>query len=149
MLANYYFLTNNFRTAKPLYENILLQNNCSSTVKIKLSICYLFCGNIEKSLQLLKEQLQDKINVFNRTNIFLDDSQFRELIRRIEDYAVDFINKENKEIGLLILWFYKDYNKAIEILNKIEIPLTYQKIIYEIKKILKIHFPKEIINSIN
>ena len=120
MLANHYFLTRNFLSAKSIYENILEKDFSNLSIKKKLIICLTTTGEVYKALDLFLSLIKADIDFIIKTKIESEDCPCPEIISEIENQEKLFNTEIERTVALGMLWLYCSLEKSIELFKQVE-----------------------------
>ncbi len=118
MLGNYHFLIRDYYSALEELENHIKYNPHDKRAKKKLIICYTQTGNLNKSLELFIDLIEEDIYCIINTNPETEDCPCPDLVNKLEKEGSNNLGQYWLNIELGILWLYCDKEKSLSYFEK-------------------------------
>ncbi|GAB4299694.1 MAG: hypothetical protein Kow0098_26470 [Ignavibacteriaceae bacterium] len=120
MLGNQYFLARNYLKAKSAYEAVLKEHPQNLTVRKRIVICYIECGEISQAFNVFYALVVDDIETIINTNPAADDCPCPELVKNYGTILPYEENSRDLKLMLAMLWLYCNPEKSLEFFKKLK-----------------------------
>lgn len=111
MLGNQSFITEKYRDAAEIYEEVLANNPRNYFVKKKLMICCIKTGNVHKAFEIFLNLMDENVETLLNKNSKEIRTLNYKMIYEIENYDSNLTGSK-RAMALGILWFSFDTRKS-------------------------------------